>query len=419
VRLAALDAVRVCALACGGLHTAALTVGGEVWTWGCNDDEVLGRADEESETHRVKGALEGKRVTAISAGDSHMAALTDDGAIYTWGTYKDSNGYIGYDATQQKAKEPTRVPNLPNMGLVACGADHTIGVSSDGYDVFTWGCGEKGQLGRGVSWDSNAEKEARKKHLIPTQGFDLRAHDGTGLDARDRLKLALNENLLSVVRAKLAADPAFDATEACQLYLGHRAKLDQADAQLESRLKVRGVYGGAYHSFVLTQRGNVFSFGLNNMGQLGLGSLEPVHTATPTLVEALEDKGVVQLVGGEHHSLALTDDGAVYAFGRGDSHQLGFADGTEQSTTPRLISALDGVRVRKLASGSNQNVAVTRTGDLYAWGFGEMGQLCNGKSADEAAPALVESTALSGMAVLAAASGAQHSVLLATERADE
>eukprot|EP00966_Prymnesium_polylepis_P148650 3434050-Prymnesium_polylepis.1 len=43
------------------------------------------------------------------------------------------------------------VPNLPNMGLVACGADHTIGVSSDGYDVFTWGCGEKGQLGRGAA----------------------------------------------------------------------------------------------------------------------------------------------------------------------------------------------------------------------------------------------------------------------------
>ena len=46
LRIPALDAIRVCQLACGGLHTAALSVDGQVWTWGCNDDEVLGRADE-------------------------------------------------------------------------------------------------------------------------------------------------------------------------------------------------------------------------------------------------------------------------------------------------------------------------------------------------------------------------------------
>ena len=41
------------------------------------------------------GALRGKRVTSLSCGDSHMAALTSDGKVYTWGTYKDANGYIG------------------------------------------------------------------------------------------------------------------------------------------------------------------------------------------------------------------------------------------------------------------------------------------------------------------------------------
>ena len=41
--------------------------------------------------------------------------------------------------------------------------------------------------------------------------------------------------------------------QACELYLQHRAQLEKADAQLEPRIRVRGVYGGAYHSFVLTQ----------------------------------------------------------------------------------------------------------------------------------------------------------------------
>jgi regulator of chromosome condensation len=170
---------------------------------------------------------------------------------------------------------------------------------------------------------------------------------------------------------------------------------------------------------VLTEHGNVYSFGLNNMGQLGLGSLEPNHTGTPSLVRALEGKGVESLCGGEHHSLALTSSGEVYAFGRGDNNQLGFADGTDQEVTPRLIPSLSGVAVRKVSTLANSNFAVSRTGDLYCWGFGEMGQLCNGRGGDDAAPALVQTGALGGKAVLDVASGAQHSVILAMDRADE
>ena len=73
---------------------------------------------------------------------------------------------------------------------------------------------------------------------------------------------------------------------------------------------------------------------------------------------------------GEHHSLALTDEGEVYAFGRGDSNQLGLGDGADQHVTPVKIDGLGGVRIRKVTSGSNQNFAVAKSGDLYSWGFG-------------------------------------------------
>ena len=127
--------------------------------------------------------------------------------------------------------------------------------------------------------------------------------------------------------------------------MDHASELEAGAAGgLDDRIKVKGVYAGAYHSFVLTEHGNVYSFGLNNMGQLGLGSLEPNHTGTPQLVRALEGKGVESLCGGEHHSLALTASGEVYAFGRGDNNQLGFNDGTDQETTPRLIPARRGRR---------------------------------------------------------------------------
>jgi len=409
VPIPSLGAVRVCALACGGLHTAALTLDGRVWTWGCNDDEVLGRAGEESEPGLVQGALSGVQVKMISAGDSHMAALGVGGEVFSWGTYKDSNGYIGYTKELKKAGEPQQVSTLKGrpMKWVASGADHTIAVAADGLDVYLWGCGEKGQLAQDLQW----EGAVKQQHLEPTQPVQLRLPSVPGCDTKSLLVRTLNENLITWMRLQMEADEAFDATEACSMYLSHQAELQKGGA-LEDRLRVRAAFGGAYHTFLLTESSNVYACGLNNMGQLGLGSLEPGHTGTPTLVTALEGKGVCQLSAGEHHSLALTKDGQVFAFGRGDNNQLGTGDGSDMHTSPVKLDALDGIHIRKVASGSNQNVAVASSGDLYTWGFGEMGALAHGSGQDERRPRLVETKPVAAGAVLDAASGAQHTAMV-------
>ena len=53
---------------------------------------------------QVVGSLASKTVTGISAGDSHMAAVTSDGLAFGWGTYKDSNGYIGFSPSEFKVR---------------------------------------------------------------------------------------------------------------------------------------------------------------------------------------------------------------------------------------------------------------------------------------------------------------------------
>ena len=114
--------------------------------------------------------------------------------------------------------------------------------------------------------------------------------------------------------------------------------------------------------------------------------------------------------------MALTADGGCFSFGRGDNNQLGYDDGTDQQLEPRAIPALKGISVRKVSTLANSNFAISKSGDLYSWGFGEMGQLGNQKAGDEASPALVDVP--SDQAVLDAASGAQHSVYLVMERPD-
>lgn len=70
----------------------------QVYTFGCNDEGALGRDTTEEESEMVPGkvALEDK-VVQVSAGDSHTAALTEDGTVYIWGAFRVS--YPVFSAT--------------------------------------------------------------------------------------------------------------------------------------------------------------------------------------------------------------------------------------------------------------------------------------------------------------------------------
>jgi regulator of chromosome condensation len=197
------------------------------------------------------------------------------------------------------------------------------------------------------------------------------------------------------------------------------------------------IAAGAYHSLALTTDGVILAWGLNNHGQLGFGHLDPVLAPTPISLEGASHSGLLPrfmaLAAGEHHSVALTDTGIVYAWGRADSGQLalspfpnpGVAFPTEAIiyhkedishsnipaavTLPRPIdtSLFGGRPVTAVASGSNHVLAITNN-NLFSWGFGDMLQLGNGKEQDEPLPIQVK---LSGKPIQADAGG-QHSIVL-------
>lgn len=79
----------IVAIAAGGMHNVALTKTGNVITFGCNDEGALGRdtTKEGSETIPGQIELDGKAVQ-VTAGDSHSAALLDDGRVFAWGSFR-------------------------------------------------------------------------------------------------------------------------------------------------------------------------------------------------------------------------------------------------------------------------------------------------------------------------------------------
>ena len=117
-------------IACGGMHTIAVGDCGRVWTWGCNDDGALGRSGDEDVPMIVNSAEFAKEViVSASAGDSHTCVLTSKGRVWTWGTYKDSSGSLGFSSKLSHAAEPVLLEQLPTASTVRSGSNHSIAVT--------------------------------------------------------------------------------------------------------------------------------------------------------------------------------------------------------------------------------------------------------------------------------------------------
>ncbi|KAJ3345053.1 Regulator of chromosome condensation [Kappamyces sp. JEL0680] len=171
--------------------------------------------------------------------------------------------------------------------------------------------------------------------------------------------------------------------------------------------KFTKAFCGGYHSFLVHESNAIFSFGLNNYGQLGLGDLD--EHDIPDLVEGItEEHEIKSIGGGEHYTAILTSNGEVWVCGRNDSGQLGLpsADFAEHNSTATKLASLP--KIKQISCGAAFSLAVTEDNNLYAWGYGEMGQLANG-SEDAPIPFEVE---LKGRQVLSASGGGQHTVLL-------
>lgn len=167
------------------------------------------------------------------------------------------------------------------------------------------------------------------------------------------------------------------------------AALRPGGVSIKRGVKITKVRAGAYHSFAIDGDGRVWAWGLNNYGQLGTGTddievgEDGVALLEPTRIDALAGHRVVEVVGGEHHTLAITNDGRVFSFGRIDGAQLGFVKAyydRENSifgerNDPRVLRAptlLEGLPpVASGDAGTDTNLVVTSEGRAYSWGFNE------------------------------------------------
>ncbi|KAL7621885.1 hypothetical protein AAE478_007385 [Parahypoxylon ruwenzoriense] len=381
-------------IACGGMHAIALTNDQRVLTWGVNDDKALGRdtfweggvrdigeeEDEDSDDTGINpqectpGQVnldilpKGTNICQVVATDSASFILTDDGWVYGWGTFRGSDGIIGFSETVRIQPTPTIVPELKNICKLACGSNHVLALDLDGK-VFTWGSGGQYQLGR--------------KPL-----------------------------------SRLGGPSAGLRPQCC--------------GKFTKRHRAVRVGAGSYHSFYIDNNDKVWAWGLNNYAQTGLNDdsgEDDAMVLQPRVVGSLGDRKIRQVVGGEHHSVACTVDGQLLTWGRVDGHQVGqkpevFTEENavfDDNNKPRILlqpTVIDGIKATFVAAGTDTSFALDEKGKVYSWGFSANYQTGQGTTDDIEAPTMIDNSAIRDRNIVWAGAGGQYSIVAAENNDD-
>ncbi|WP_372573066.1 RCC1 domain-containing protein [Ruegeria jejuensis] len=159
--------------------------------------------------------------------------------------------------------------------------------------------------------------------------------------------------------------------------------------------KIVSVSAGLLHTTFLTEDGDVYAFGFNNRGPLGTGDEETRTSAVK--IDALDDADIASIENGNGASYAISETGQLYAWGNNSNGQLGLGD-LEERLTPQMVEALGNETVVTVSSGTAHTLALTADGQVWAFGSNTDGQLGSPDALDEdgaparrsAEPVLVE-----------------------------
>jgi alpha-tubulin suppressor-like RCC1 family protein len=244
-------------------HALVLRSDGALVTFGANDKGQLGDGTSQA-LRSVPAALTtfgAVKIIQVAAGSAHSVALAEDGSVWTFGRNTYGNLGLGTHDDDVHA-EPRQVPGLSDVIDVACGKDHVLALDAGGR-VWSWGLGQSGQLGHGVSGD-DADLDAPKEVALG--------------EVSDPVRVFANANLSFV----LAADGklyGWGQNLQGSLGVGHTDATNAPTVATIGLEKITSVSVGALHVLVRREDGAFFTWGWNVNGSLGIDGLQNAWAA--------------------------------------------------------------------------------------------------------------------------------------------
>ena len=314
----------------GKFHNVCLDVNGCLYTFGMNDKGQLGVGTPsfmKSVFNSLKYWLGGTPkssfikelqlvqlppIKQVSCGREFTVCLTEEGELYSFGLHGIVQLGIGrgeklyYDF-------PQKIPNLKDVEFVECGGGHTV-CKTKNNEIYVWGNNNAGQLGiTGVllpcspqlckDWPDNvADVKCGDAHtLVLTSDGDVYSCGYNSYGQTGRIcKSSSNAITLK--------------------------KIDELS-------RIIRIECGYNHSMCIDSNNDLFVFGCNQSGQLGLGTRYDIKTPIkhPTL------SNIIDISSGGEHTFVKTSNNEIYAFGKNDCSQLGIESSNEFKSRPTRV----------------------------------------------------------------------------------
>jgi alpha-tubulin suppressor-like RCC1 family protein len=346
---------------------------------------------------------------AVACGDGHTVMVGESGlAVFACG--RGGSGQLGGGARRDK-RVPARIPELDavlagaRVVMVAAGEYHSAASTSTG-EVLTWGSGEFGKLGRGDEDDGLAPARLGRE-LFLGQAVLMVSCGGYHTMALTR------------------QGRVFTFGEGAHGQLGHGDRLyrstpDAIAAKFFGRAKIVFVAAGYIHSGVVTSDGLVWTWGCGARARLGLND-ERDQVAPRQIMGPFGGSGAVMMSAGGAHTMLVMSDGALWGCGYGGYGQLGLGDCANRQVPARVGTgeAFGQSKVLTVACGIAHTMAVTEDGGLWSWGRGYRGRLGHHEDdgGDRLVPTRLEAHHFKGAKVVTASCGHNHSAAVTEDGA--
>ena len=477
--------VQVTQIAAGGATGYALTSAGAIYAWGYGANGVLGDGSTgNADTPVLVKLPSGTTVTQIASNGSFALALTSAGKVLAWGG--DSSGQLGDGTTSTTGSDipvPVSLPSRAKVSRIAAGGQFGLAVTSSGT-VVAWGDDVWGELGDGTTSTTGSDVPVAVSLPAKTTITDVAAGQdhalalpvpvpevtavspvdglpggggrltisGSGFDdvtavrfgtARSSSFTVVSENEITTaippgngpVDVKVTNTAGTSSASAADLYtyLDKGSVLEWGDneygqlgdggnanttvpvpVRLPAGTVVKATARGGYTAYALTSSGTVYAWGYGAYGELGDGS--DTASALPVKVSFPAGTVITAIAASEDSAYALTSSGKVLAWGYGNDGELGDGTTSSSSDIPVPVSLPAGTKITAIAAEDLGGLALTSADTTLAWGYGTDGELGNGTDSSSDTPTAVSLP--SGTKVASIAAGPYNGYVITSAGAE-
>ncbi|KAL5216893.1 hypothetical protein ABZP36_008294 [Zizania latifolia] len=365
----------------GAGHSIVITTKGEVYSFGANCSGQLGHGDTEDKFKPcLIRSLQGIRITQAAVGSRRTMLVSSTGSVYVFGHDIFGGLEIFGTADVNYTSTPKLVESLKGIFVVqaSIGGYFSAVLSREGW-VYTFSWGHNERLGHG-------------SNLVDVEPRIISA---PMLDEVPVVQIAAGNCYLLMLAYRPTGMSVYSVGCGLGGKLGHGSRNSEGIPHMIAHfqyynIRPMSISAGAWHAAVLSSDGRVLTWGWGHSGCLGHGS--NAHKTLPTVVASLINVKAVHVSAGEYTTFVVTDNGDIYSFGLGESFNLGFqenaAAGEQNFPLPTLVASLAALNEKFVQisptntwdwlneyMGMCHTIALTESGKIYAFGGGIRGQL--------------------------------------------